>query len=52
MIDSKNNFLTLEYNIKNQKIYEKIYKTLPIHQYLSKKQVNFIAQKINNFYNK
>ena len=26
--------------------------TLPIHQYLSKKQINYIAQKIENFYNK
>jgi len=26
--------------------------TLPVHQYLSKKQINFIVQKIENFYNK
>ena len=26
--------------------------TLPVHQYLSKKQMNFIVQKIENFYNK
>ena len=26
--------------------------TLPIHQYLSKKQINYIAQKIQNFYGK
>ena len=26
--------------------------TLPIHQYLSKKQIKFTAQKINNFYSK
>ena len=26
--------------------------TLPIHQYLTKKQINYIAQKIENFYNK
>ena len=48
----KKNITVFNDNLKNQKIYEKIYKTLPIHQYLSKKQVNFIAQKINNFYNK
>ena len=26
--------------------------TLPIHQYLSKKQIGYIAQKIKNFYDK
>ena len=26
--------------------------TLPIHQYLSKKQISYIAQKIKNFYEK
>ena len=26
--------------------------TLPIHQYLSKKQINYLAQKIENFYSK
>jgi dTDP-4-amino-4,6-dideoxygalactose transaminase len=25
---------------------------LPIHQYLSKKQISYIAQKIKNFYEK
>ena len=39
-----------EYKVANEQ--SKSIITLPIHQYLSKKQVNFIAQKINNFYNK
>ena len=39
-----------EYKVANEQ--SKSIITLPIHQYLSTKQVNFIAQKINNFYNK
>jgi|TARA_B110001452_G_scaffold145837_1_gene121247 aminotransferase EvaB len=37
-------------NFKNVNIQSKKLLTLPIHQYLTKTQINFIAQKIKNFY--
>ena len=39
-------------NFKNANEQAKKIITLPIHQYLSKKQINYIAEKIKNFYKK
>ena len=45
----KKNITVFNDNLKNQKIYEKIYKTLPIHQYLSKKTSKFYRPKNKQF---